>query len=201
MGASVGQTSAANQGLQLAEVSTTCASDARIDLDTINRSSVLEDPLLVLRLVTAERLQHLHLITSLHAVEQIARHLPAEQQSLAIKCYWTAMLGVLFALKVFPTKETLEDLHSRYANAIDAAGSPTIVEDWERNTERALQDREEHNAKLVYVLRKLWSRFGHRSIFRVAAGHFTVTPVVTPQLTPSALRTVPTTLEANDAHS
>ena len=128
----------------------------------------------------------LHLITSLHAVEQIARHLPAEQQALAIKCYWTAMLGVLFSLKAFPTKETLEDLHSHYANAIDAAGSPAIVEDWERNTERALQDREEHNPKLVYVLRKLWSRFGHRSIFRAAAGHFTVTPVVTPLLIPSA---------------
>ena len=44
----------------------------------------------------------------------------------------------------------------------------------------ALAEREEHNPKLVYVLRKLWARFGHRSVYRVAAGCFTETPVIAP---------------------
>ncbi len=122
----------------------------------------------------------LHLITSLHAVEQIAQHLPRDEQSRAIKCYWTAMLGVLFSLKAVPTKASLGDLHARYADSTDAPERACVHENWKSTIERALQEREEHNPKLVYVLRKLWARFGHRSVYRVAAGHFTETPVVAP---------------------
>ncbi len=122
----------------------------------------------------------LHLVTSLHAVEQIARHLPRDEQSKAIKCYWTAMLGVLFSLKTVPTKASLDDLHARYADSIDAAESASVGREWKSSTERALAEREEHNPKLVYVLRKLWARFGHRSVYRVAAGCFTETPVIAP---------------------
>ena len=122
----------------------------------------------------------LHLVTSLHAVEQIARHLPRDEQSKAIKCYWTAMLGVLFSLKAVPTKASLDDLHARYADSIDAAESASVGREWKSSTERALAEREEHNPKLVYVLRKLWARFGHRSVYRVAAGCFTETPVIAP---------------------
>ena len=122
----------------------------------------------------------LHLVTSLHAVEQIARHLPRDEQSRAIKCYWTAMLGVLFALKAVPTKASIVALHARYAESLDAPEGTSVTENWMRTTERALQEREEHNPKLVYVLRRLWARFGHRSVYRIAAGHFTETPVIAP---------------------
>ena len=92
------------------------------------------------------------------------------------------MLGVLFSLKAVPTKASLADLHARYADSIDAPERASVGEGWKSTTERALQEREEHNPKPVYVLRKLWARFGHRSVYRVAAGHFTETPVIAPDL-------------------
>jgi len=120
----------------------------------------------------------LHLITSLHAMEQITNQLPIDQQKRAIKCYWTAMLGILFSLGEFPTRATLEALHSKYKDAIDDDGNLTEGQEWEQIVARALTEKEEHNPKLVYVERLLWERFGHRSIFRVAAGNFTTSPEV-----------------------
>jgi len=120
----------------------------------------------------------LHLITSLHAMEQIANRVPLDQQKFAIKCYWTAMLGILFSRGEVPTRATLEALHSKYKDALDHDGSPTEGQEWEPIVARALIEEEEHNPKLVYVQRLLWKRFGQRSLFRVAAGHFTTTPEV-----------------------
>lgn len=120
----------------------------------------------------------LHLITSLHAVEQITNRLPVDKQRLAIKCYWTAMLGVIFSLGEFPTRAKLEALHSKYKNAVDGDAGLTEGQEWEQIIAPALTDEEEHNAKLVYVQRLLWNRFGRRSVFRIAAGHFTTTPEV-----------------------
>jgi hypothetical protein len=120
----------------------------------------------------------LHLTTSLHAMEQIANRMPVNQQQRAIKCYWTAMLGIIFSGGEVPTRATLESLHSKYKDAIDHNGSPMEGQEWEHIVARALIEEEEHNPKLVYVQRLLWNRFGHRSLFRVAAGHFTMTPVI-----------------------
>jgi len=120
----------------------------------------------------------LHLITSLHAMEQITNRLPIDQQKRAIKCYWTAMLGILFSLGEFPTRTTLESLYSKYNDAIDDDGNLTEGQEWEQIVARALTEKEEHNPKLVYVEGLLWERFGHRSIFRVAAGNFTTSPEV-----------------------
>ena len=120
----------------------------------------------------------LHLLTSLHAVENIARHLPPDGQREAIECYWKAVLGVLFALKAVPAAADLTALHSRYADSVDPAHDASVRSDWQNITERALQEREEHNPKLVYVTRKLWSRFGRASLHRESARHFTTTPVL-----------------------
>ena len=120
----------------------------------------------------------LHLITSLYAMEQIANWLPIDQQKRALKCYWTAMLGIIFSRGDVPTRGTLEALHAKYKSAIDHAGSPMEGQEWEHIVGRALIEDEEHNPKLVYVQRLLWTRFGRRSIFRIAAGHFTTTPEV-----------------------
>ena len=120
----------------------------------------------------------LHLITSLHGMEQIANRIPVHQQKRAIKCYWTAMLGVIFSDDEVPTRATLEALHSKYKDAVDHDGSLTEEQEWEDIIARAIIEEEEHNPKLVYVQRLLWRRFGHRSLFRIAAGNFTTTPEV-----------------------
>ena len=51
-------------------------------------------------------------------------------------------------------------------------------QEWEQIVAHALKEKEEHNAKLVYVQRLMWKRFDHRSLFRIAAGNFTTTPEV-----------------------
>ncbi len=120
----------------------------------------------------------LHLITSLHAMEQIANRLSIDKQKRAIKCYWTAILGIIFSRGELPTRATLEALHSKYKGAVDHDESLTEGEAWEDIVARALIEEEEHNPKLVYVQRLLWKRFGHRSLFRIAAGNFTTTPEI-----------------------
>ena len=100
-----------------------------------------------------------------------------DQQKLAVKYYWTAMLGILFSFGEFPARAKLEALHSQYKDTIDD-GDLSEGQQWEQIVALALTEEEEHNPKLVYVMRLLWKRFGHRSIFRVAAGHFTTTPEV-----------------------
>jgi hypothetical protein len=44
----------------------------------------------------------------------------------------------------------------------------------------AIEEDEEHNPKMVYVLRRVWKRTGGRSIYRAAAAHFTETPELPP---------------------
>lgn len=39
---------------------------------------------------------------------------------------------------------------------------------------------EEHNPKLVYVLRRWWQHTGGRTIYRAGAGQFTATPELPP---------------------
>ena len=80
----------------------------------------------------------LHLITSLHAMEQIANRIPVDQQKSAIKCYWTAMLAVIFSSGEVPTRATLEALYSQYQDAVDHEESPMEGEEWEHIVARAL---------------------------------------------------------------
>lgn len=121
---------------------------------------------------------NLHLITSLHAMERIAERLPVHLRRYAVKCFWKAMLGVFFARGKFPKRTTFEALHARYEAAVDEAGKSIEGPGWDRIIARALAEEEEHNPKLVYVLRLQWGRFARRSIFRIAAGHFTSTPEI-----------------------
>ncbi|MEE8608766.1 MAG: questin oxidase family protein [Nitrospiraceae bacterium] len=128
----------------------------------------------------------LHLITSLYAMEQIAKQLPVDEQKRAIKCYWTAMLGVLFSRGEMPSKARLAALHAKYKDALDGDGSVREGQDWEQIISQAINEEEEHNPKLVYVQNLMWKRFGRRSVFRVAAGHFTTTPKI-PKLETGAI--------------
>jgi hypothetical protein len=116
----------------------------------------------------------LHLVTALHGMEQIAGWLTADQQRQALRCYWIGMLAIMLSEQNVPPATTLRALDEYYRDAVDAhtgdaAGWPDILA-------RAIAEDEEHNPKLVYVLRRVWQRSGQRTVFRAAAAHFTTTP-------------------------
>ncbi|MEU6224709.1 HAD-IA family hydrolase [Streptomyces sp. NPDC047042] len=118
----------------------------------------------------------LHLMTALHAMRHIADALPEEQRPEAVKCYWTGILGVLFSRGHFSLPGKLTALDSLFDTAMDDVSDPRWAREWDWLVARAAEEEEEHNPKLVYVMRAMWHRTGGRSIYRVAAGQFTATP-------------------------
>lgn len=118
----------------------------------------------------------LHLITSLHGMEQIANRLPADQQRNVVRCFWIGILCIMFSERNVPKATTLAALHSTYRDALDTGGNAEDGPDWNHIVARAVNEDEEHNPKMVYVLRRVWRRTGRRSIYRIAAAHFTTTP-------------------------
>jgi Questin oxidase-like len=118
----------------------------------------------------------LHLITSLHAMEQIADRLPDSQRRGIVKRFWIGMLCIVFSEAEFPSRTRLEALHATYESAVDAGGQAAVQQDWEQIVARAIEEEEEHNPKMVYVLRRWWKRTAGRSIYRAAAAGFTTTP-------------------------
>lgn len=120
----------------------------------------------------------LHLLTCLYGVRCIAGKLTVSNQRIAIRCYWKAMLATLFALKSFPTEKQLSDLNAVHSEAVDEAESEDVRKDWSLLFEKAIVDKEEHNAKLVFVMHMIWKEYGHLSLYREAARHFTSTPVI-----------------------
>ena len=61
----------------------------------------------------------LHLITSLHAMENIAEVLPEEHQKDVIKQFWIGILGILFSKGNFPKEKKIESLHNLYKEEFD----------------------------------------------------------------------------------
>ncbi|ELP69663.1 HAD-IA family hydrolase [Streptomyces turgidiscabies] len=118
----------------------------------------------------------LHLMTALHAMRHIADALPAEQRPEAVKCYWTGILGVLFSRGHFARPGKLTALDGLFDTAVDDVTDPRWAREWSWLIARAAEEEEEHNPKLVYVMREMWHRTGGRSVYRVAAGQFTATP-------------------------
>ncbi|MEV4506100.1 questin oxidase family protein [Streptomyces klenkii] len=123
----------------------------------------------------------LHLITSLHATEQIANRLPPHEQVRAIRCFWTGMLAILFSLPEAPSKAKLAALHRVFQDAIDIHVSPDWSPEWCQITARALAEEEKHNPRAVYVLRQWWDRTQGRAIFRSAASQFACNHPVPPR--------------------
>ncbi len=121
----------------------------------------------------------LHLITSLHAMEQIAWQLPADEQAAVVRSFWVGMLCIVFAEQLFPKAEKLALLHRDFDGRVDPAGS-WPEEEWRLLAVRARLEEEEHNPKLVYVLDRLWRRAGRASYCRFAAAQFTRTPALPP---------------------
>ncbi|MER5768591.1 questin oxidase family protein [Streptomyces sp. NPDC001985] len=122
----------------------------------------------------------LHLITSLHAMEQISLRLPEERRRWVVALYWTGLLCIVLSEGGFPARAKLAALHRAFKDSSDGPGDPLAERDWAHLVARAVEEEEEHNPKLVYVLRRVWDRTGGVSLFRAAAGQFTTTPELPP---------------------
>ncbi|MFD8391008.1 HAD-IA family hydrolase [Streptomyces sp. NPDC059680] len=122
----------------------------------------------------------LHLITALHAMRAVSDALPAGQRTDVVKAYWTGILGVLFSRGHFPRPAKLTALDDLFDTATDDLSDPRWAREWDWHIARAVEEEEEHNPKLVHVMRELWHHTGGRSIYRVAAGQFTATPELPP---------------------
>jgi HAD superfamily hydrolase (TIGR01509 family) len=118
----------------------------------------------------------LHLMTALHAMRNIADSLPAEHRHDTVACYWTGILGVLFSRGHFVRPAKLSALDGLFDTALDDVHDPRWAREWDWLVARAVEEEEEHNPKLVHVMREMWRRSGGRSVYRVAAGQFTATP-------------------------
>lgn len=118
----------------------------------------------------------LHLLTSLHGMEYMADCMPTEQQRYTIKCFWVGMLCFIFSRGEFPKQTVLAALNLKYKNAVDPVIVSTGECGWTKIIDRALEEEEEHNPKMVYVLRRMWKISSYHSIFRIAASYFTTTP-------------------------
>lgn len=122
---------------------------------------------------------YIHLITSLYAMEQISLYLDGEQKEKVVQYYWIGMLGIILSRGEFPTRQKLTALNTIYDTRYDDE-IYTWDKEWEHLILRSVEEREEHNAKLVYVMSLIWKRQQKKSIFRIAAGQFTDTPPLPP---------------------
>ncbi len=118
----------------------------------------------------------LHLITSLYAMERISEHLSVTLQKELLKCYWVGMLGILFSGGSFPKGKKLNALNIIFNDSYDGISDIRTEKNWKQIVERAFLEKEEHNPKLVYVLKRQWEICKGKSIYQVAAGQFTQTP-------------------------
>jgi len=93
----------------------------------------------------------------------------------AIHQFYSAAMGIL-ATASFPKVDDLMHTQSEFPmSAVDDAY------DWSPVTDCALIEEEEHNIKLVYVVRELAQRYGSTwKDFHRAAEAFTLTPNVGP---------------------
>ncbi|MFI8417095.1 questin oxidase family protein [Serratia sp. NPDC078593] len=121
----------------------------------------------------------LHLLTSLLAMEQIAKYLPEKDVQNVLNCYWVGMQCMLFATNNLAQPDKLAALQQIYANSHDDIDDPLWEREWQQLTARAVEEEEEHNPKLVYVMKRLWLRT-RCSLYRAAAHQFTATPELPP---------------------
>ena len=121
----------------------------------------------------------LHLVTGLFGMEQIVSKLNDDDARKAARCFWKSAIAVLMALKAFPEEKELSSVHDKYEGMKDDPENADVAADWKDMYDRALADKEEHNAKLVYVMKNWWVKSEYKSLFREAATHFTTTPIIT----------------------
>lgn len=122
----------------------------------------------------------LHLITSLWGLEQVSKVIDDEDITRdALKHYYAVMVCLLSTSSGgFPTVDTLESAALELSLQNDNVQEGTSL--WCSVVEKAIPEEEEHNIKLVYVMRELWRRYEGWAAFRRAANAFTLTPNIGP---------------------
>lgn len=119
----------------------------------------------------------LHFITSLYAMKTLSQHMPTSFERRCILEFWVGLQCILFSRGYYILPDKINTLNVLYANMYDREAEQTNLEEsWDAIIERAKLEAEEHNPKLVYVLKKFWKASGRKSIFRIAASCFTETP-------------------------
>lgn len=79
------------------------------------------------------------------------------------------MLGVLFSSGDFPQQHKLAALSKLFADDYDRTSGDITQREWDQTIARSFVEEEEHNPKLVYVLRRMWEKSDQAAIYRVAA--------------------------------
>jgi len=128
----------------------------------------------------------LHLITSLWALEKTVhvtntgKSDTAKVTRKALSVFYATTICLLSASSSgFPSATSLENIQQAYTTIrIDPDGF-----NWGPIVERGIAEEEEHNIKLVYVMKELWGRYGRWSGFSAAADSFTLTPNIGPTST------------------
>jgi hypothetical protein len=117
----------------------------------------------------------LHLLTSLWALENICDRLDESTTRRALGFYYSMTITLLSAgSSGFPSPNLLKQIREDYP---DTARDEASL-DWTTTVNKGIAQEEEHNIKLVYVMRELWMRYGHWQGYSVAATSFTLTPDV-----------------------
>jgi Questin oxidase-like len=152
----------------------------------------------------------LHLITSLwgleHTVKAIAAGAPAEQNggddgdhninnNNDIHSLTRKALGQFYATMIcmlatsgtgFPSASALKDIQQEFPTKTtlndddDNDNDKNVMVDWTPTVRKGIAEQEEHNIKLVYVMKELWHRYHQWNGFYHAANAFTLTPNIGP---------------------
>jgi hypothetical protein len=125
----------------------------------------------------------LHALTSLWGLEQTCRVLEKgttgmeDTIRIVVKQYYASLICLLCtAGKGFPTEAALKKIQVTFASTkIDPVDT-----DWSGVVSMGIAESEEHNIKLVYVMKELWNRYGRWHGYLAAAKSFTVTPNIGP---------------------
>ncbi|MQY22236.1 questin oxidase family protein [Nocardia macrotermitis] len=121
----------------------------------------------------------LHLITSLFALEAVARTLDSEAATARLHdLYWAGARIILAAERKIPRPEKLSELAALYP-VRGGDHSDSAAAEFDLIARRSWLEEEEHNPKLVFVLRQWWNEQGWNA-YRHAAGQFTRTPELPP---------------------
>ncbi|CAB9513901.1 The proteasome is a multicatalytic proteinase complex which is characterized by its ability to cleave peptides with Arg [Seminavis robusta] len=121
----------------------------------------------------------LHSLTSLWALEKVCRVMndPAVERRAVMQFYSSLVCLLATSNAGFPKKEALEKIQVEIPlTKHDDKDSF----DWSPAVAAAYEEIEEHNIKLVYVMRSLWSRYNEWHGFSEAARTFVLTPQIGP---------------------
>lgn len=121
----------------------------------------------------------LHLMTSLWGLEHVCRTIDDDTVTRdALGQFYATSLCLLAASGGFPAESALREIQTEVPLDLDDATA-----EWEPIVTKGIAETEEHNIKLVYVMKELWKRYGHWSGFVEAAKAFNLTPDIGPNNT------------------